>query len=286
MGRPHAIERDARDVVGEGPMWSARENALYWVDILAPAVWRMSLADGAIRCWAMPEPIGWVIERANGPGLIAGFKSGFAGLTLNPFAITPFGSPEPDRPGNRLNDAKADPSGRIWAGSMNMAGEEETGALYRLDPDLTWRRMDAPYKITNGPTFSLDGRTLYHADTARRIVYKFAFNALGELSGKAVFVRFEDDWGYPDGMTTDCEGYVWIAHWGAGRVSRFSPEGYLDRVIRLPTPQITSCVFAGPDLDRMFITSAALDQHDDPLAGALFEVDPGVRGLPTQAFDG
>ena len=281
------VARADRDLLGEGPLWSSRDNALYWVDIKTPRVNCLSLADGAVRTWAMPEAIGWLIERREAPGFVAGFKSGFAKLQLDPVAIDPFGDPEPHLPETRLNDAKADRLGRIWAGSMDKRPHAQPiGALRRLDPDLSWRTVDTGYRIANGPTFSPDQRTLYHADSAQRVVYAYDVDDEGGLVNRRLFVTFAEDWGYPDGMTTDAEGGIWIAAWDGGRVNRFTPEGLLDRFIALPAAQITSCAFAGPDLDRLFVTSAAMGREDEPLAGALFEIDAGVRGLPPGQFGG
>lgn len=279
------IEGSGRARVGEGPLWSERENALYWVDILGQRLSRLALGDETVACWDMPEPIGWVIERENAPGFIAGFASGFAELMLDPFAIRPIVDPEPGLPGNRMNDAKADAQGRIWAGTMAMNADSDSGGFYRLDPDHGCRRMDGPYCIANGPAISPDGRSLFHTDSARKLVYRFALGPDGQLGKRAIFLRFEADWGSPDGMTFDADGGLWIAGWGSGTLYRFSPEGALDRTIALPVSQVSSCTFAGPDLDRMFVTSAAEDV-DEPLAGALFEVDPGCRGLPTLRFGG
>jgi xylono-1,5-lactonase len=279
------IEGSGRSRLGEGPYWSSRDNAVFWVDILGQRLHRLSLADGSIAGWEMPEPIGWVIERELAPGFIAGFASGFVELELDPFEIRPIGNPEPHLPGNRMNDAKADVQGRIWAGTMAADCTGTNGSLYRLDPDRHWTKVDGPYGIANGPAISSDGRTLFHTDTARREIYRFAVAADGSLDGRETFIRFEPGWGTPDGMTLDADGGLWVAHWGGGRVSRFTPEGKLDRAIALPASQITSCTFAGQKLDRMFVTSAA-DGVDELHAGQLFEVDPGCRGLPTLAFGG
>jgi sugar lactone lactonase YvrE len=272
-----------RAALGEGPMWSSRENAVYFVDIKKPALHRVSLADNARASWDMPEQLGWVIERRDGQGFIAGFQSGFYELSLDPVARNLIGKPEPDLPGNRRNDAKVDAQGRIWAGSMDDAIKQTSGALFRLDPDFSWRCMDKGYRIANGPTFNLAGDIIYHTDTASRTIYAYDLSRDGEISNKRDFIRFEDSWGRPDGMTTDAEDHIWVAHWGGSRVSRFTPDGKLDRAIALPASQITSCVFAGADLNRMFVTSAA-GGVDEELAGALFEVDPGVRGAAQTWF--
>lgn len=283
------IERAGHDVLGEGLWWSERENAVYWTDILSHAVNRYSLIDGSVKRWTVPERIGWVIERRSKPGFIAGFQSGFAELELEPLAIRPIVDPEPELPGNRLNDAKADRRGHIWAGTMDAAIEATTGSLYRLQPDHSVRRMDTGYKICNGPAFSPTQDLIYHTDTGLSTVYCFDMTPAGEIANRRVFLEFTDEMGYPDGMTVDAEGFVWIAHWGGSRVSRFSPDGKLERVIKLPAAQITNVTFAGPNLDRMFVTSAGdgIDRSKEPLAGSLFEVDPGgARGLLPGLFAG
>lgn len=284
MAQWRMIARDGADMLGEGTIWSARDDAVYWVDILAPALNRLSLKDGAVERWAMPEPLGWVAERAGG-GFIGGFKSGFAEISLDPLTITPIGDPEPDLPGNRMNDGKADAQGQIWCGTMDMAEESDSGSLYRLTPDLVWQQMDTGYRVPNGPAFSPCGQWLYHSDTARRVMYRFARTAEG-IADRQPFISFTDADGYPDGMTVDADGHIWVAHWGGGRISRFTPDGKLDRAIALPARQVTNICFAGPDLDRMFVSSAAIGLDATPYDGGLFEVDCGVRGLPTHLFAG
>lgn len=281
VARPH------RDQLGEGPLWCPGENALYWTDILGRQVNRLSLADEAVTSWHMPEMIGWVIERAAAPGFIAGFQSGFARLALDPVTIEPIADPEPGLPGNRLNDAKADSAGRIWAGTMPVDADRPTGALYRLDPNGAVRQVDRSYTVANGPAISPDERWFYHTDSKAGVIYRFGFDAsTGTLTDRAPFIEFAQDWGSPDGMTVDRDGGLWVAHWGGGRVSRFHPDGTLDRAIALPASQITSCTFAGPGLDRMFVTSAAVGCGEERLAGALFEVEPDATGLPPGRYAG
>lgn len=277
------IERPRRDILGEGITYVAREDALYWVDIIGQRVNRYGLGDGHYREWAMPEMTGWLIERRAGGGFVAGLKSGFHSLRLDPFALVPIAAPEPDLPFNRMNDACADAKGRIWAGTMSMDGSRDEGGLYRLDPDLSWRRMDAPYRIANGPAISPDGATLYHTDSAKGLVYRFALHDDGSLGPREIFLEFPDAWGSPDGMTVDAQGGIWIAHWGAGCVSRFDPDGGRERWIDLPASQITRPCFAGADYSRLFLTSAA-DGVDEELAGSVFEVEVGVFGLPPRMF--
>jgi xylono-1,5-lactonase len=199
----------------------------------------------------------------------------------------PMLDPEPHYPNNRLNDATVDHLGRIWAGTMDCGAALETGSLYCLGVDRKVTCRDTGYIVTNGPAISPQNDCLYHNDTGRGIVYRFTLTAAGDLADKREFLKFPQDWGLPDGMTVDAEGGLWIAHWGGARVSRFTADGKLERVISLPVSQVTNCVFAGVALDRMFVTSAAIDKGDEPLAGALFEVDPGgMKGLAPHYFGG
>jgi D-xylonolactonase len=282
------IARDGqRDILGEGLLWSPRDNAVYWTDILAPALNRLSLADGSVQRWAMPEYIGWVIERRSG-GLIAGMKSGFHELSLDPVSLTRIVDPHPPQhPDNRMNDAKADAKGRIWAGSMPFGLDKPSGEFYRLDPDRSLHVMDQGYYVANGPTLSLDQSWIYHTDTVRSLIYRFALHDDGSLGRREVFITFEKEWGRPDGMTTDSEGYLWVAHWSGARISRFTPDGVMERSIALPASQITNVCFAGPAPDRMFVTSAAEGKDDEPEAGCLFEIfGHGATGLPPGQFAG
>lgn len=282
----------AAATLGEGPVWCAREGCLYWVDIKAPALHRYRVSDGDITSWVMPERVGWVIERANGEGFVAGFKNrGFVFLTPGSMAVEVIGQPEPDYPDNRFNDAKADSAGRIWAGTMDDAEREASGNLYRLDPDLDWQRVDKGYVVSNGPALSPDERVLYHTDTFEGTIYAFDVSADGRLAGKRVFARIPEGDGYPDGMTCDAEGGLWVAHWAGWRISRFLPDGTLDRVIEMPVGLVTSCAFGGENLDRLFVTTASIglsreDLEEQPLAGGLFEVATDVTGLPPGQFGG
>jgi len=277
---------DTRALLGEGPLWVARENAVYWVDIKGRALHRLALNDTTHKSWSMPEMLGWVVERRNHEGFIAGFKSGFARLFLDPVRIEPICAPEKNLPDSRMNDAAVDRAGRIWAGTMDDRERAATGGLYRLDAAGNCSKHDSGYVVSNGPTFSPDHDVLYHTDTMRRVIFRFPLAADGSLGKREVFVAFAQDWGSPDGMATDAEGGIWVAHWGGARLSRFLPDGRLDRVIAMPVSQVTSCCFAGPELERMFVTSAAIGRDDERLAGCLFEVTPGVRGAPTYAYDG
>ena len=279
----HVVARPQRDLLGEGPLWVPAERALYWVDILGRRINRLRLGDGAVDAWTVPEMTGWLIERADAPGFLAGCESGIKALTLEPFDIERFADLPGEPAGNRMNDAKADAAGRIWAGTMPITCDRPTGNFYRIEYDASVTHVDGPYTIANGPAISPNGRWLFHTDTSVNEIYRFALNDDGSLGPRELFVRFENGWGHPDGMTFDADGGLWVAHWGGSRVSRFDPDGRIERAIALPASQITSMAFAGAALDRMFVTSAA-DGVDEELAGSLFEVDAGCRGLTPHKF--
>lgn len=282
MSDVRVIERDHRDRLGEGLLWSAREAALYWVDILGACVNRLDLASGRVDDWSMPDTIGWLIEREQG-GFIAGLGRAFVSLTFEPLIIETIAAPEPERDGNRFNDAKADAAGRIWAGSMPFTCDRPSGAFYRLDPDGRATRIEDGYTIPNGPAIG-DG-FLFHTDTALDTIFRYPVHDDGSVGPREPHIVFEPDWGHPDGMTIDAEGHLWVACWGGSCVARFDPAGRRERTIALPASQITNVAFAGDALDRMFVTSAA-DGVDEPQAGCLFEVDPGCRGFPPYRYLG
>ena len=279
------IPRDRCDRLGEGPIWSPTEQALFWVDILGQRLNRLRLADDSVTSWALPEMTGWVIERRAAPGFVAGTKAGIATLTLDPVTVTLLAAPEPDLPLNRLNDAKADAAGRLYFGTMPMACDTPTGSLYRYDPDSTLTRLDSGYSVANGPAISTDGSTLFHTDSVAGRIYRFAVHPDGSLGPRALFRQFGRGEGSPDGMTFDAQGGLWVACWGAGRVVRLLPDASIDAVIALPASQTSSVCFAGDRLDRMFVTSAS-DGVEEAAGGALFEVTSGRTGLPAHKFAG
>jgi xylono-1,5-lactonase len=276
--------------LGEGPTWVASEGAIYWLDIKKGAIHRLHLETGERRSWSSSRTVSSLVRRRAG-GFLAATRDGFGFLELDTDAFDCIAEPERDRPGNRMNDGKCDGAGRFWAGSMDDGEAEISGALYRLDPDRAVARVDDGYGITNGPAFSPDGKTLYHTSTLDRTVYAFDLAGDGTLSGKRVFVQIPEDAGYPDGMTTDKEGGLWVAHFAGHRLTRFLPDGSIERVVQMPVANVTSCAFGGPALDMLFVTTArkGLSEEDlerQPLAGGLFRIDVGIQGLPAGEFAG
>jgi sugar lactone lactonase YvrE len=279
---------DVRATLGEGPVWVAAEAALYWLDIPARRLFRWSATEGA-REVALERHVCSLLPRARG-GFIGGGYDGFVAMDAG-FSVTPLADPEPELPGNRFNDGKIDRAGRLWAGTMDRAEREATGALYRLDPDLAWTRIDSGYRVTNGPAFSREGQVMYHTDSALQTVYAFDLARDGSVGERRVHLRFGEGEGYPDGMTVDAEDCLWIAFWDGWCVRRFAPSGELLATLTVPVQRPTSVAFGGEGLDRLFITSARRDlsQQDlagQPQAGGLFVATPGVTGIAELPFAG
>jgi len=288
---PRLITGSRRALLGEGPVWDDRAQTLYWVDIERGELHRCQADGSGESLTRIGQRIGCVALRRDSPGLIAGLQQSVALLTLDPLHIVSLAAIDADLPGNRCNDGKCDADGRFWVGTYNMAGAAATGWFYRFGPSGALARIVGPVICANGPAFSPDGRTIYCVDSYGRAVYQYKIDRSGDVSGQTVFKRFDQSgWGYPDGLTCDAEGCVWIAHWGGSRVSRFSPAGELLDVIPMPVSQPSSCTFGGPDLKRLFITTASQGLDDvsnaNGLAGAVFAVDLDVAGLPASRYAG
>jgi sugar lactone lactonase YvrE len=274
-------------VLGEGPVWVERDQALWWVDIKGPAIFRWSEAAGVQR-FTPPLRIGSIAPALRG-GFVAGTERGLFWADPEADRYEAIADPEALVTDNRFNDGKVDRAGRFWAGTMDDREEEARGSLYRLDPDLSLRAIDDGYVVTNGPAFSPDGRTMYHTDSSKRLIYAFDVDADGIASNRRPFARFRNVHGYPDGMTVDAEGCLWVAFWDGWCVRRLSPGGAVIDIVELPVERPTSCAFGGAALDRLFITSARSGLNENalavqPLAGALFMMKTNVRGIAERPF--
>lgn len=276
----------------EGLHWDNQRGVLWGVDIHGALLWCWDLKSPTCQSWSMPQRICWVIPEAGSSRLLMGLQGGFAVADrANPTQIQWLQQPFNGNSALRLNDAKADATGAIWAGSLNNDDESRSdGCLFRLDTSGQLSMVDKGYTVANGPAISADGKLMLHTDSGRRTIYVFDLDvAAGILGNKRVWKVFADDEGYPDGMCFDAAGCVWVAHWGAGCISCFAPDGSLLRRLNLPVTQVTNICFAGPGLDRMFVSSARVGLSADalarqPLAGGLFEVlAPGAVGLPSLA---
>lgn len=270
---------DTRCVLGEGLTLDLATAALWFIDIKRPTLYRYGLADGARTSWplaaqvsaiALP-PTGWTPP----PGryetaLLSVGARGFAWLTIGE-AVTlhPIAHPEAHLPGNRFNDGKAGPDGRFYAGTMDDAEQSAAGSLYALDSSGGVHTLDTGYWVTNGPAFSTDGRTLYENDSALRRTHAFEIAADGSLTAKRVLIEFGDGDGYPDGMTTDRAGRLWIAMWDGARLQRVTADGKRAGHIATPVRRPTSCVLTRDG--EIVFTSAAIGLGDSAAPeGGLF----------------
>ncbi len=277
-------------VLGEGPGWDAAEQRLSWVDIKGGRVHRWYSDTGRVEVIEVGELVAAALPRAAGGLVLA--------LTHDLVAADSDGTLgrrqpiETGIPGNRLNDAKCDPAGRLYVGSMSTTDRTGAAALYRVDQDWQVSTVLTGTTISNGLGWSPDGSRMYFNDTGADSVYVFDYDvAAGTASNKRVLYAFTPDEGHPDGLSVDADGYLWVASYGGAGVRRISPGGELDGVLRLPVSNVTSCAFGGSALDELFVTTASDGLSDaeraaQPLAGRVFRYRPGVTGQPTVAFAG
>jgi len=279
-------------LLGEGPIWSPRDNALYWVDILTPAVYCHQIADGSNTVTALGAMASVAIPKATG-GLLLATPGGL--MTYNPTdqRMSLLSHPESERRGNRYNDGKCDRRGRLWISSMDMGAAANRGNLFRVEADGSWQKMDSGFTVPNGLGWSPDNSCMYFTDTFRRTIYVYDFDLLaGTISNRRVLITLAESDGKPDGLTVDAQGCIWVALWDGWQVARFSPQGRPMERIRLPVSRPTSCCFGGASLETMYVTSASVRLDAQalaaaPLSGSLFAFEmPGVRGLPEATFAG
>ena len=291
---------DARSWLGEGPVWSSRERCLYWTDVPAYTVHRWNPATGERAVWKMPEMVASMALRASG-GMILATTNGIDAWDPETERHERLLAPDADQPENRSNDGKCDRRGRFWLGTMqnNLRpdGSDEpmtgsTGNLYRIDADHSCHRMDSGIGISNTFAWSPDDRVMYFADTLVGI-YAYDFDVeSGATANRRLFARTDDpSLGFGDGSTIDAEGFLWNARWDGGSLIRWAPDGSIDRIVKLPCQRVTSAIFGGEDLDVLYVTTARYllserELGEQPLAGGVFALDPGVRGLPEVPFAG
>ena len=281
--QPHCVWSVAAQL-GEGPIWMAAEQSLWFVDIKEQHIHRYQADTGQTQTWHAPAQPGFIMPMT-GNEFIVGLKTGLHYFYPQRHDFTLLTQVEPALPNNRLNDACVDARGRLWFGSMDDGEQLQTGNLYRLDANGMPLLHDTDYCITNGPAISPDGATLYHTDTLARCIHAFDLSADGRISNKRLFTSITTNDGYPDGPVVDSEGCVWTGLYGGWGLLRFSPQGELIDRIDLPCANVTKAAFGGADLRTLYITTAwkglnAEQRAQQPLAGGLFAVRVRTPGLP------
>ncbi|MDO0927860.1 SMP-30/gluconolactonase/LRE family protein [Streptomyces sp. TG1A-8] len=272
----------AQAALGEGPTWDPAAGRLIWLDILGMRVCTYDPATGRRTVRTTEQHVGAAKPRAGG-GLVLNLRDG-VGL-LDPDGAFRWLHHEPV-PGRRGNDAAVAPDGSLWAGTMRYDEAAGGGTLTRLTGDGTARTVLSDVTVSNGTGWSPDGRLMYHADTPTRRVDVYDHDADG-IRNRRTFVGIEEGAGFPDGLTVDADGCVWVALWDGGAVRRYTPSGVLDRVVTLPTPRTTACAFGGPGLTDLYVTTARVGlSAPHPTAGSLLVVPDAGRGVAQPAFEG
>jgi sugar lactone lactonase YvrE len=267
---------DVQAKLGEGPLWSRADQALWFVDIKQNKIHRFDPKDGSRRSYEAPNEPGFIVPGA-GSGFVVGAQGALFRFDPKSGNFSVLCTVEKDKPGNRLNDGALDPSGRLWFGTMDNGEKDPTGSLYRFDRNgLT--RIDSGYVITNGPCFSPDGCILYHTDTLPGVIYAFDIDAEGNAANKRAFVAIESGAGHPDGPICDAQGNLWTGLYRGWAVRKYSPQGKLLATARFPVSNITKMAFAGDG--AAYATTAWKGLSDDertaqPQAGGLFRFEPG-----------
>jgi L-arabinonolactonase len=276
--------------LGEGPVWDVDEQALYYVDAAGFALHRYDPATGDLKTWNFDGRVACLGIRRDGGAILALWN----GMHLFDFAtgeLTLIGDPDPDQPRTSLNDGKVDPRGRYICGSVDLQVSAPLGKLYSIGSDGAIDVLDQDITVANGPCWSPDGTTFYHADSVPKTIYAYDYDLdTGAVANRRVFAKTDSLGGIPDGATVDAEGYLWTAVCEGGVVARFAPDGTLDRTVELPTSMVSSVMFGGPDLDRLFVTSIdprTFGKEAEEDGGRMFVIDGlGVRGLPEHRYAG
>lgn len=280
--------------LGEGPFWDVDTQTLYWVDIAARLACR--LFEEQYQQWHLPEAVSAFIPTRQGDALVT-LASGVYRLALDSpgyapaFTLLCVADPVA---GNRANEARCDAQGRLWLGSMQNNLDEDggdlpvvrrSGGLFRVDADASVTALLEGQGIVNTLLWSAQADALLSADSLDGLIYRYPILPNGTLGSRTTWAA-KHARGVPDGSAMDVEGYVWNARWGGNCLIRFAPDGSVDRVIELPVSHPTSCVFGGPDMTTLFVTSAAPGDAYGRFDGALLMVDAGIRGLASTRFAG
>ena len=283
----------AHNKLGETPIWALEDNALYWVDWGGQPSCRFVPETGEFSTFPVPVPV-TALARRNGGRWIAIAQNGLHEWDpkTNEYEMLA-GPPEPHKPEMCYNDAAVDRQGRLLVGTVNMDDPFlPDGSLYRLDPDGSFHKLDSGYATANGIGLSPDGRTLYVADQRHNQIMVMNYDTeVGTVSNRRLFARVPEEEGMPDGLVVDAEGFIWNGHWAGWKLTRYDPDGKIERQIRFPVEHVISFAFGGKELDELYVTTAwwgysEAEQKNNPLAGDLFRIKTDVKGLVEPVFAG
>ena len=277
--------------LGEGPVWNAAKNELYWVDINAGRYFKAVFPNGPVESFEIGQRLGALALRTGG-GLVMAVQNGFGFFDEATQTFTLLDNfVEDNHASIRFNDGAVDPLGRFFAGTMDMKEQAPLGKLYRLDKNLTLHQLEENIHISNGMGWSLDNQTFFYIDTLTHCVAAYDYDLItGNIANKRTFIQFSSN-EYPDGMTIDSEGGFWIAFWGAAKIGHFDAGGKRIADIPVPALQPTSCCFGGSDMTTLFITSAKRglskkQMQELPLNGRPFMLETNVKGREEPRFAG
>lgn len=282
---------EIKSELGEGAFWDHRQQQLYWIDIVAKKVYIYDPASQKNRAFDTPSSVGTVVPKNKDEAVIA-LEDGIYMLNTNSGNITLLSDVEADMPFNRFNDGKCDPNGNFWIGSMHWEQSAPKANLYKVEPTGKATKMLDSVTISNGIVWTGDKKTMYYIDTPTGYIRAFDFDdKTSSISNERIAVVIPVSLGFGDGMTIDSEDKLWVGLWNGNAVARFDPlTGKLMRKIEVPAHNVTSCSFGGKNFDTLYITTSSLDMTEEetkkyPLAGYVFEVQPGVEGVAGNYFD-
>lgn len=278
--------------LGEAAVWHFATKRLLWIDLLKPRLFSLNPVTGTVTVMdvKLAGPLGAIVPTTNPKLVMVSHLHGLSTLDIETGATKLFADPERGRDAIIYNDIKTDPLGRLWVGTSHHKEQEARGALWCVLPNGEAYLGDTGFAISNGPAFSLDGKTMYFNDSVGRktFAYDIATDDPHPRS-RRVFVSYAEEEGLPDGVTVDAEDCLWVAHWGGSRVTRISPKGERLLVVDVPAPHVTTVGFGGDDLRTLYITSARDGLSEEklkafPQSGDLFHFKPNVAGVPEPLF--
>jgi len=279
---------NSKSILGEGPLYKEDEHSLYWTDIKDKRIYKYDLNTKEVEHFQFTKNIGsFAFTHDN--KILATTNEGYEYLDLKTKEITLLLNPEEDLPNNRFNDGKCDAYGRYFAGTMDNKEEKITGSLYCLDKN-TVEKKESDLFISNGLGWNNDSTKFYLTDSPKRVIYVYDYDLKTSLmKNKQIFANIKEEDGYPDGLCIDEEDHIWSAHWAGSKITRYKPDGSIDKIIAFPVPNVTSCCFGGKDFNMLFITTAEKGLNKEelenaPLSGCTFILETDVKGQKPNFF--